>query len=63
MNTIIVPEVKTIISTDAEAKEMGQWDAQQGNKCDPDAYAYSDEWQAPYWRSDYVRSYIVARGL
>ena len=58
-----VTEVKVLISTSDEAKEMGRWDAEHGNRCQSGAYAYPSEWEAPYFQADYTFAYIKAKGL
>ena len=58
-------EAKTLITTSDEAKQMGRWDAAQGNRCQSDAYAYADEnsIHGSYLRGDYTYAYIQAKGL
>jgi hypothetical protein len=66
MNTAIVtPEVKTIISSSEEAKDMGAWDAAHGNRCQPDNYHFADanSIHGSYLRGEYTMAYVVAKGL
>jgi len=58
-------EVKALISTSDEAKQMGRWDAEQGFSSQAAAYAYADEnsIHGSYLRGDYTLAYVVAKGL
>jgi hypothetical protein len=61
--TPAVAQAKTLITSSEAAKEMGRWDAERGCRCQSDAYAYADEWQAPYWQADYTFAFMTAKGL
>jgi len=58
-------EAKTLLSTSAEAKEQGRWDAERGQRCQAEAYAYADanSIHGSYLKGEYVHSYIMAKGL
>jgi hypothetical protein len=57
-------EVKTLLATSDEAKEMGRWDAEHGNRCQSDAYAYADanSIHGSYLKGDYTLAYVTAKG-
>lgn len=59
-----VSEAKTLIATSDEAKAMGEWDAQQGMRCSPDAYVFADanSIHGSYLRGEYTYAYVSAKG-
>jgi hypothetical protein len=58
-------EAKTLIASSREAKEMGRWDAERGNPCQSDAYAFADDNSIAggRFRGDYTYAYVCAKGL
>jgi hypothetical protein len=57
-------EVKAIIATSEEAKEMGAWDAKLGLKCNADAYTFADanDINGSYLSGEYTFAYTQAKG-
>lgn len=54
---------KCLIDTQDAAIEQGRWDAENGQPCNPDAYAYPNDARRSHLRGDYVYSYMLAKGL
>lgn len=59
----VITELRAYIDSQEIAIEMGKWDAMDGLKCQPDAYAYPDNINRRYHRGDYIQAYVTAKGL
>ncbi len=62
---LTVMQLKTLITSSDEAKEMGKWDAEHGNRCDANRYHFADENSIAGSRlsGDYTFAYVTAKGL
>jgi hypothetical protein len=63
--TPAVAQAKTLITSSDEAKAMGRWDAEHGQRLDTSRYAFADENSIAGSRmsGDYTFAYITAKGL